>query len=156
MAKSYLKANLTAQYEELKEAAANEDAYYIASRLDRPEVVEVADSDKHLIEALNKSIEEVAHMKQIAELDEFLKSFCAKNKFPKLLQEPHAKIEGKYVYRVCEPQGGFKMLCRYDIKNKKIEALIKVPFLSEVAQVAGRIFLCGSKPFEDAKGANDK
>eukprot|EP00826_Nyctotherus_ovalis_P032387 TRINITY_DN2609_c0_g2_i1.p2 TRINITY_DN2609_c0_g2~~TRINITY_DN2609_c0_g2_i1.p2 ORF type:complete len:102 (+),score=24.44 TRINITY_DN2609_c0_g2_i1:512-817(+) len=101
MAKSYSMANLIEKYDMLKDAVIDEDVYYIASRLDKPSIMEIADCDKHLIEALNKSIEKVAHMKQIAELDELLKSLYSRNKPPKPLHEPHT--EGNYVYGVCEP-----------------------------------------------------
>lgn len=150
--KRKLKENLMAQYEYMKEAVECEDVYYIASRLSRPDLEEASESNKQLAEALNKAMEEVMQMRQLAELDELLNSFYSRSNFPKFLYGLQA--EGKYVYGVCYLQDyGNMTFCRYDIKNRRMTPVFDKYYNSMVVQIAQRIFLCGGyETFERCTG----
>eukprot|EP00826_Nyctotherus_ovalis_P052461 TRINITY_DN6646_c0_g5_i1.p1 TRINITY_DN6646_c0_g5~~TRINITY_DN6646_c0_g5_i1.p1 ORF type:complete len:473 (-),score=61.54 TRINITY_DN6646_c0_g5_i1:64-1482(-) len=136
-----IKGNMAIQYEELKGAVESENLLYIASKLDKPCIPDISDSDKQLVEALKKVIGEVATMEELKVFSNLLSEFSRKYKL--FMENSGLGTQSKYIYGSCHPQKNCEILCRYDIQNKRLNCLVDIPRHSSVTYISGRIFISG-------------
>jgi len=134
----YIEDEFISKYEELKESIEKENINYIINNLNMPFKVEIGDSEKHLVEAINKSIERVINLDESNTLSKLLMDLSSKHEL-----FTHNYVKNKFVYGICKPQANYKTLCKYDILKKKLIPTITLPQYSSVIQIADRIFISG-------------
>jgi hypothetical protein len=116
-----IESSLESKYEELKEAADNENISSLKS-LFKPGI---GDSEKYLIQAIETSIAKIVNKEELNTLSALLKELNSKYEAYNDSHEIEAK--SKFVYGICEPQNDCRVLCKYDISKKKLITTLTVP-----------------------------
>ena len=134
----YIEGKFISKYEELKESIEKKNMNYIINNLNIQSKLEIGDSERYLVEAINKSIKNVINLEESNTLSKLLMDLNSKCEFC-----THCYINSKFVYGICSPQEKCQTLCEYDILNKKLIPRVTVPLACSVIQIADRIFISG-------------
>eukprot|EP00826_Nyctotherus_ovalis_P003493 TRINITY_DN10712_c0_g2_i1.p1 TRINITY_DN10712_c0_g2~~TRINITY_DN10712_c0_g2_i1.p1 ORF type:complete len:328 (-),score=52.44 TRINITY_DN10712_c0_g2_i1:485-1468(-) len=142
MTEERIEKSLLYQYEELKQAIDNEDASYIKERIDKPFTVDIGDSEKHLVKAINESIKKLEEVKEMSALRELLNVFNSKYELF-IDSYNNSDTKCKFVYGICNLLNYCQLLCKYDIQTNKLIPVITMPKFCSVIQIAARVFTSG-------------
>jgi len=143
---NYIENGFMSKYEQLKVAIEKENIDYIINNLNVPFKLEIGDSERYLVEAINKSIKDVINSKELNALSKLLTDL--NSKYELCTHNYKCDVKSKFIYGICDVQESGKTLCKYDILNRKLMATITVPQSCSVIQIANRIFISGgSKPY---------
>ncbi len=144
---STMKSALKQQLNRLKSAVASDNIGYIIETMEshnevQQDIQPAGDAELRLVEQTNLALARLLETKEFATLGECLQGLVAtcRNVFKRKLV---TEVTSRFVYGVCDPIGGCKKLCRYDIIAKKISPCIDVPLYCSVLQIGQRIFFSG-------------
>ena len=136
--------NCIEKYKKLKDAIEKKDMEYIVSNFNNPIFANPfisGDNEAILLEVAKKSIKNLLNLEEFKVLSNSLKEI--KPSFNKFNEQYLVKVKSKFIYGICYPKEDCKILCQYDIRNKKLKTFNKVPCASAVTQIEDRIFISG-------------
>ena len=141
----YLKNNIIKKYETLIDSITNKDMEHLIDNINFKSESSFIKSEGNE-ETLIKNIKETSFIleksKDIEALNNFLKEFI--ERYKELICVRFPEINNKYIYNATCPQNDCKVLCRYDIVEKKITNLgLEIPKYCTISQIGKRIFLSG-------------
>jgi len=132
------------KYEDMKKAITNKDIAYIIKNKeghDLKKMVEIHSKQKELIESVRKSINNLFKSKEIEQITKDLQELYSS--YTTLMKYQGNKVTSKFLYGLVEAQDDFKLLCKYDIKAKKLIPTIPVKNRATVTQIDSRVFITG-------------
>eukprot|EP00826_Nyctotherus_ovalis_P038157 TRINITY_DN3560_c0_g1_i1.p1 TRINITY_DN3560_c0_g1~~TRINITY_DN3560_c0_g1_i1.p1 ORF type:complete len:393 (+),score=74.12 TRINITY_DN3560_c0_g1_i1:39-1217(+) len=139
-----IKDMLLISYREIEYAIAKEDMGFIIKKVNEgkaAEVIEMTESEKFLIESVNKSIATLLDLQEFDLLEEGLNELLAKSQAYFTQCDPQLATQN--VYAICELQAECSKLCQYNIQANKLLPCITVPKWCTIVQVAGKVFISG-------------
>ena len=139
-----IRESFTEKYENMKEAITNKDIKYIMKNReehDLKKIVEIHSKQKELIEFIRNSMDNLLKSKEIEQITKGLQELYSSH--TTLMKDQGNKVISKFHYGIIHPQDDYKLLCKYDIKAKKLIPTIAVKYKATVTQIGSRVFLTG-------------
>jgi len=146
-----IRGSFTKKYEDMKEAIAKKDIAYIIKNKgehDLKKTVEIYSKQKELIESVRKSMDNLLKSKEIEEITKGLEELYKGSQelyssHTTLMKHQDNKVTSKFLYGLIRSQDDCKLLCKYDIKAKKLIPTIPVKYCATVTQIGSRVFITG-------------
>eukprot|EP00826_Nyctotherus_ovalis_P035014 TRINITY_DN2965_c0_g1_i1.p1 TRINITY_DN2965_c0_g1~~TRINITY_DN2965_c0_g1_i1.p1 ORF type:complete len:475 (+),score=120.69 TRINITY_DN2965_c0_g1_i1:111-1535(+) len=138
-----VKLFLVNEYKNLEEAIVHEDMRYIISRISNKKLTKIigVGDDELLLDEISSATSRLLEAKDCEALNKLLEQLVTS--YQMFTPQSKPTIEGQYVYGICHQFANYKMLCRFDIKGKKLSRCVEVPEYSGVVQSGSRVFVCG-------------
>jgi len=139
-----IKKMLLKSCKEIEYATVKEDMGCIIKKLNESkqiEVIEISESEKLLIDAVNESIATLLDLHVFDVLEEGLNELLTKSR--SYFKQSDPQFANQNVYGICELQANCTKLCQYNIQSNKLVATITVPKWCTIVQIANRVFISG-------------
>jgi len=139
-----IRKNLIEKYENMKEAITNKNMAYIIKNKgehDLKTIVEIHSKQKELIDFIRKPMDNLLKSKEIEQITKGLQELYSSH--TAFMKYQGNKVSSKFLYGIIRSQDDFKLLCKYDIKTKKLIPTIPVKYRATVTQIGSRVFITG-------------